>query len=62
MVKPVPIEFEGQYVVVPKPNQAIISADKMNVVYRGVPNPFQFQYQVFHLDKVKTSAPGMFCR
>jgi hypothetical protein len=26
-------------VVVPRPNSATISADKMNVVYRGVVNP-----------------------
>jgi hypothetical protein len=32
-------EFEGKYVVVPRPNAATISADKMNVVYRGVVNP-----------------------
>ena len=37
--KEIPLAFEGTYVVVPRPNQAIISADKMNVVYRGVPNP-----------------------
>ena len=29
-----------KYSVVPKPNNATISADKMNVVYRGVSNPF----------------------
>jgi gliding motility-associated protein GldM len=57
--KPVPIEFEGQYVVVPKPNQAIISADKMNVVYRGVPNPISVSVPGISSDKVKASAPGM---
>lgn len=29
----------ANYVVVPKPEAATISADKMNVVYRGVRNP-----------------------
>jgi hypothetical protein len=33
------LKFEGKYVVVPRPNAATISADKMNVVYRGVVNP-----------------------
>ena len=37
--KNIPLKFEGKYVVVPRPNSATISADKMNVVYRGVPNP-----------------------
>jgi hypothetical protein len=34
--KTIPLKFEGKYVVVPRPNAATISADKMNVVYRGV--------------------------
>jgi hypothetical protein len=33
--KTIPLKFEGKYVVVPRPNAATISADKMNVVYRG---------------------------
>ena len=37
--KPVDIEINSTYAVIPKPNSAVISADKMNVVYRGVPNP-----------------------
>ncbi len=37
--KPVEIPIESSYAVIPKPNSAVISADKMNVVYRGVPNP-----------------------
>ncbi len=57
--KPVEIEIEGNYVVVPKPNQAIVSADKMNVVYRGVPNPISVSVPGISSDKVKASAPGM---
>jgi hypothetical protein len=34
--KEIPLKFEGKYVVVPQPKEATISADKMNVVYRGV--------------------------
>ncbi|WP_372744369.1 gliding motility protein GldM [Lutibacter sp.] len=37
--KPVEIPIASSYAVIPKPNSAVISADKMNVVYRGVPNP-----------------------
>lgn len=37
--KPVEIAINSSYAVIPKPNSAVISADKMNVVYRGVPNP-----------------------
>lgn len=33
------IPIESSYAVIPKPNSAVISADKMNVVYRGVANP-----------------------
>ncbi|NLP58001.1 gliding motility protein GldM [Lutibacter sp. B1] len=37
--KPVEIEINSSYAVIPKPNSAVISADKMNVVYRGIANP-----------------------
>jgi gliding motility-associated protein GldM len=37
--EPVEIPISSSYAVIPKPNSAVISADKMNVVYRGVPNP-----------------------
>jgi gliding motility-associated protein GldM len=57
--KEVPIPIEGNYVVVPKPNGATISADKMNVVYRGVPNPISVSFAGISADKVSASAPGM---
>jgi hypothetical protein len=38
------LKFEGKYVVVPRPNAATISADKMNVVYRGVVRLFLCWY------------------
>ncbi len=37
--EPVEIPIASSYAVIPKPNNAVISADKMNVVYRGIPNP-----------------------
>jgi len=57
--KEIPLKFESKYVVVPKPNSATISADKMNVVYRGVPNPISVSFAGIGSDKVSASAPGM---
>lgn len=57
--KEIPLSFEGTYVVVPRPNQAIISADKMNVVYRGVPNPISISVPGIASNKVNAQAPGM---
>ena len=57
--KTVPLPFEGKYVVVPRPNEATISADKMNVVYRGVPNPISVSFAGVAADKVNASAPGL---
>lgn len=37
--KPEEIPFESSYSVIAEPNDAIVSADKMNVVYRGLDNP-----------------------
>jgi hypothetical protein len=45
-------------VVVPRPNAATISADKMNVVYRGVVNPMSFLAGISDND-VSASAPGL---
>lgn len=57
--KPVAIPIQGNYVVVPKPNSATISADKMNVVYRGVVNPMTISFAGVSSDKVSASAPGL---
>jgi len=57
--KPVPLKFEGKYVVVPRPNSANISADKMNVVYRGLDNPMTISFAGISDNNVIASAPGM---
>ncbi|MCV9932526.1 gliding motility protein GldM [Flavobacterium sp. LS1R47] len=57
--KTIPLKFEGKYVVVPKPNSATISADKMNVVYRGVVNPISVSFAGVADNKVVASAPGL---
>jgi gliding motility-associated protein GldM len=57
--KPVPLKFEGKYVVIPRPNSANISADKMNVVYRGLPNPMTISFAGIGDNDVKANAPGL---
>ncbi|WP_445721972.1 type IX secretion system motor protein PorM/GldM [Flavobacterium sp.] len=57
--KEIPVDITGNYVVVPKPNSATISADKMNVVYRGVTNPMTISFAGISDDKVSASAAGL---
>lgn len=57
--EPVEIEINSTYAVIPKPNSAVISADKMNVVYRGVPNPMTISIPGIPDNLVKASAPGL---
>src|SRR5690606_24721630 len=57
--KEIPLKFEGSYVVVPRPNEATISADKMNSIYRGVDNPMTISYSGIHDNDVNASAPGL---
>lgn len=52
-------EIKANYVVVPRPNSATISADKMNVVYRGVSNPMTISFAGVPDNKVNASAPGL---
>jgi gliding motility-associated protein GldM len=57
--KNIPLKFKGTYVVVPRPNSATISADKMNVVYRGVVNPISVSFAGVDANKIVASAPGL---
>ncbi len=57
--KPLEIPIRGNYVVVPKPNAATISADKMNVVYRGVSNPMTISFAGVPDNKVSASGSGL---
>ena len=57
--KEIPLKFEGKYVVVPQPKEATISADKMNVVYRGVVNPMTISFAGVSDTDVTASAPGL---
>ncbi|AXT56804.1 gliding motility protein GldM [Aquimarina sp. MMG015] len=53
----IPIKIQSTYAVIPKPNSAVISADKMNVVYRGVQNPMTIS--IPGVPAVSASAPGL---
>ena len=53
----VKIPVTSSYAVIPKPNSAVISADKMNVVYRGVANPMTIS--IPGVGNVSASAPGL---
>jgi gliding motility-associated protein GldM len=57
--KEIPLKFEGKYVVVPQPKDATISADKMNVVYRGVVNPMTISFAGVSDVDVTASASGL---
>lgn len=54
-----PIEIKGEYMVVPRPNEATISADKMNSVYRGVENPMTISFAGIPANQVNANAPGL---
>ena len=49
----------SKYAVVPKPNNATISADKMNTVYQGVSNPFTISFAGIPANKVTARTPGL---
>ncbi|MDP5078567.1 MAG: gliding motility protein GldM [Nonlabens sp.] len=57
--KTVTIPIKGSYAVIPRPNSATISADKMNVVYRGVDNPMTVSFAGVPENKVSVNAPGL---
>jgi len=54
-----PVEVEQSFATVPKPNAATISADKMNVVYRGVKNPMTISFAGVSDNKVVASGQGL---
>ncbi len=53
------IPVSQSFAVISKPNSAVISADKMNVVYRGVDNPMTISIPGIPNDKVRATAPGL---
>lgn len=51
------IPINSSYAVIPKPNSAVISADKMNVLYRGVQNPMTIS--IPGVSQISAQAPGL---
>ncbi|MDG1038044.1 MAG: gliding motility protein GldM [Polaribacter sp.] len=56
--KPVNVDFESTYSVIPEPSTAVVSADKMNVVYRGLENPISVSLPGVSDNMLKVSAIG----
>ncbi|MEK6153418.1 gliding motility protein GldM [Flavobacteriaceae bacterium 3-367] len=55
----IPVEVNNIFSTINKPNAAVIAADKMNVVYRGVSNPMTISIPGIPDNKVTASAPGL---
>ncbi len=55
----IPVAVSSSFATVAKPNSATISADKMNVVYRGVKNPMTISFAGIPDNKVNASAQGL---
>ncbi|PHS67184.1 MAG: gliding motility protein GldM [Flavobacterium sp.] len=57
--KETPVEVNRSFATISRPNSATISADKMNVVYRGVDNPMTISMDGVPNSNVRASAPGL---
>jgi gliding motility-associated protein GldM len=55
----IPVVVKNSFATISKPNAALIAADKMNVVYRGVANPMSISIPGIPNNKVRASAPGL---
>ena len=55
----IPVKVGTAFATITKPNAAVIAADKMNVVYRGVANPMTISIPGVPDNKVSASAPGL---
>ncbi|MDL5510837.1 gliding motility protein GldM [Arenibacter sp. M-2] len=53
------VPVSSTFATITKPNAAVISADKMNVVYRGVSNPITISIPGIPDNNVTASAPGL---
>jgi gliding motility-associated protein GldM len=56
------VPIDASFATISKPNTAIVSADKMNVVYRGVENPLTISIPGVANNKVRASANGLVSR
>lgn len=57
--EPIEVPVTSSFATITKPNAAVISADKMNVVYRGVSNPITISIPGIPDNKVSASATGL---
>jgi gliding motility-associated protein GldM len=55
----IPVDVKNAFATISKPNAALIAADKMNVVYRGVSNPMSISIPGIPNNKVSASASGL---
>jgi gliding motility-associated protein GldM len=55
----IPVPFKSSYSVISKPNSPVVSADKMNVVYRGLENPISISLPGVPDKDITASAPGL---
>ncbi len=53
------VPVKNSFATISKPNAALIAADKMNVVYRGVANPMSISIPGIPNNKVTASATGL---
>ncbi|TXD47611.1 gliding motility protein GldM [Polaribacter sp. IC073] len=54
----VPVPFKSSYSVIAEPSSAVVSADKMNVVYRGLDNPISVSLPGVSSGDLNVSASG----
>ena len=55
----IPVEVKSSFATISKPGAALIAADKMNVVYRGVSNPMSISIPGIPNNKVSARASGL---
>ena len=53
------VPVNQKFTTINKPNAATISADKMNVVYRGIPNPMTITFAGIQDKDIKANAAGL---
>ncbi|MDB2385388.1 gliding motility protein GldM [Polaribacter sp.] len=56
--EPTPIPFKSEYSVIAEPSSAVVSADKMNVVYRGLDNPISVSLPGVGSGSLRVNAAG----
>lgn len=54
-----PVAVDASFTTIARPTDAVISADKMNVVYRGVDNPMTISMAGVSDNNISANAPGL---